>query len=196
MQMIGERAYISGELVPARQDGSKGMETDTFTMQILTPVYRLLAPTEDPDAIPFLAPLIKKEIHYRLMKSSQPQRLKEIASVQSHVYRIAKATVWLKLNYHRPMKNDELATKTRMSWPTFHLLFGALSDIHEPVEFQKRLRLTEAKRLMLSDKLDAATASWRVGYENPSQFSREYLRLFGPSLSGKDTRGHEGPEGV
>ena len=178
MQMIAELVHYTGEVGRAPVQQSKGIETGSVTSKIIEPVFRLVGLMDEPEAIPVLWPLLKKEIHYRLLKSDQAHRLREVASVQSHGYRIAKAIDWLKLHYTRPVRIDELAEKSQMSRPTFHHHFRQLTSM-SPLQYQKWLRLTEAKRLMLNEQLDAATASWRVGYESPSQFSREYTRLFG-----------------
>ncbi|MGM3174350.1 AraC family transcriptional regulator [Dickeya lacustris] len=178
MQMISEIAHSSGHGISARTQPRKGIETGSVTQALLEPFLRLLALLDEPDAIAILSPLFKKEIHYRLIKSDQAQRLCEIASVESHGYRIAKAIDWLKMNYTNTIKINELAASVQMSRPTFHHHFRQLTSM-SPLQYQKWLRLNEAKRLMLNEQLDAATASYRVGYESPSQFSREYSRLFG-----------------
>ena len=104
--------------------------------------------------------------------------MRQIASVGSHSQQIAKAIDWLKDNYTRQFRIDDLAAQTGMSTSAFHNHFRTLTAM-SPLQFQKRLRLTEARRLMLADRLDASTASFKVGYESPSQFNREYGRMFG-----------------
>ncbi|MBN3214489.1 AraC family transcriptional regulator [Pectobacterium polaris] len=178
MQMISEIIRVNGDLITKRSQTPKGIETGLVTPTLLDSFRRLLALLDEPEAIPVLAPLLKKEIHYRLIKSDQAQRLCEIASIESHGYRIAKAIDWMKLNYTSAIKIDELAAKAQMSRPSFHHHFKQLTSM-SPIQYQKWLRLNEAKRLMLNERLDAATTSYRVGYESPSQFSREYNRLFG-----------------
>ncbi len=139
---------------------------------------RLLALLDEPDAIPTLAPMFQREIHYRLLTSDQASRLRQIASVDSQGYKIAKAIDWIKLNYASPLRVEYLAACAQMSTPTFHHHFRQLTAM-SPLQYQKWLRLHEAKRLMLNEHLDAADAAFQVGYESPSQFSREYSRLFG-----------------
>lgn len=148
------------------------------TPAILSPLTRLVSLLDEPGAIPILAPLIQREIHYRLLQSDQASRLRQLASVDGHGYRIARAIDWLKTHYASPMRIEELAARAQMSAPTFHQYFRQLTTM-SPLQYQKRLRLDEAKRLMLKEHLDAASAAFRVGYESPSQFSREYSRLFG-----------------
>ena len=139
---------------------------------------RLIHLLEEPDAIPVLWPLIQREIHYRLLLSDQAPLLRHIASVGSKGHRIAKAIDWMKLNYAAPLRVDELASRVQMGLSTFHQHFRQLTAM-SPLQYQKWLRLNEAKRLMLNEHLDAATAAFKVGYESPSQFSREYGRQFG-----------------
>jgi AraC-like DNA-binding protein len=150
----------------------------TATSAILAPFGRLLELLDEPDAIPVLAPLIQREIHYRLLMSDQAAKLRQIASVDGQGHRIAKAIDWLKLNYALPLRVEELAARVQMSTPTFHHHFRQLTAM-SPLQYQKWLRLNEAKRLMLNEHLDVSSAAFKVGYESPSQFSREYSRLFG-----------------
>ncbi|AUM69254.1 AraC family transcriptional regulator [Pseudomonas fluorescens] len=157
-----------------------GAGIGTATPDLLAPFARLLALLDEPEAIPILAPLIQREIHYRLLLSDQAARLRQISSVDSQGYRIAKAIDWLKLNYTEPVRVDDLAARVQMSTPTFHHHFRQLTAM-SPLQYQKWLRLNEAKRLMLNEHVDVASAAYKVGYESPSHFSREYARLFGLS---------------
>ena len=143
---------------------------------------RLLALLDEPEAIPVLAPLILREIHYRLLSTDQGPRLRQITAVDGQGYRIAKAIDWLKLNYTAALRIDELAARVQMSAPTFHHHFRQLTGM-SPLQYQKWLRLNEARRLMLTERLDVSRAAFAVGYESPSQFSREYGRLFGTAPS-------------
>ncbi|MDP9990142.1 AraC-like DNA-binding protein [Variovorax boronicumulans] len=170
-----------GGLPPHRdRRGSSGVGVGigTATAALLAPIGRLLELLEEPDAIPVLAPLIHREIHYRLLMSDQADKLRQIASVDGQGHRIARAIDWLKLNYTSPLRVEELAARVQMSAPTFHHHFRQLTAM-SPLQYQKWLRLNEAKRLMLNEHCDAASAAFKVGYESPSQFSREYSRLFG-----------------
>jgi AraC-like DNA-binding protein len=143
---------------------------------------RLLALLDEPEAIPVLAPLILREIHYRLLQTDQGPRLRQITAVDGQGYRIAKAIDWLKLNYTAALRIDDLAARVQMSAPTFHHHFRQLTGM-SPLQYQKWLRLNEARRLMLMERLDVSRAAFAVGYESPSQFSREYARLFGAAPS-------------
>lgn len=139
---------------------------------------RLLALLDEPEAIPILAPLILREIHYRLLNTDQGTRLRQITAVDGQGYRIAKAIDWLKINYTAALRIDELAARVQMSAPTFYHHFRQLTGM-SPLRYQKWLRLNEARRLMLMERLDVSRAAFAVGYESHSQFSREYGRLFG-----------------
>lgn len=150
----------------------------TMSTTIIEPLNRLVNLLEEPAAINVLSPLIKRELHYRLLLSDQAGLLRQIASVDSQSHRIAKAIEWLKINYSSPLRVDDLAALVQMSTPTFHHHFRQLTTM-SPLKYQKWLRLNEAKRLMLNEHLDASSAAFQVGYESPSQFSREYSRLFG-----------------
>jgi AraC-like DNA-binding protein len=143
---------------------------------------RLLALLDEPEAIPVLAPLVLREIHYRLLHTDQGARLRQITAVDGQGYRIAKAIDWLKVNYTAALRIDELAARVQMSAPTFHHHFRQLTGM-SPLQYQKWLRLNEARRLMLMERLDVSRAAFAVGYESPSQFSREYARLYGTAPS-------------
>lgn len=168
-----------GELLPRRSRGiTPGVGIGTATAEILRPFGRLLDLLDEPDAIPVLAPLIQREIHYRLLMSDQAFRLRQIASIDSQGHRVARAIDWLKKNYSAPLRVEDLAARVQMSAASFHQHFRQLTAM-SPLQYQKWLRLNEARRLMMNEYLDASSACYRVGYESPSQFSREYSRHFG-----------------
>jgi AraC-like DNA-binding protein len=152
---------------PPPRDGivRKSAGIGTLTPTLVAPLGRLVALMDEPDAIPLLAPLIKREIHYRLLMSDQAGLLRQIVSVDSHGHRVAKAIDWLKLNYDAPLRVEELAARIGMSPRTFHHHFRQLTAL-SPLQYQKWMRLNEARRLMLSEQLDAASAAFRVGYES------------------------------
>ena len=125
-----------------------------------------------------LAPPAVREVLYRLLTGEQGGRLRQIAVHNSLTQRIARATEWIKRHYAEPLSVDTLAQEVCMSASGLHHHFKAVTAL-SPLQYQKHLRLQEARRLMLSEALDAATAGYRVGYQSPSQFSREYRRLFG-----------------
>jgi AraC-like DNA-binding protein len=160
------------------QQSSRGMATGEVTLPLLTAFQRLVDLLAEPKDIPILAPIIQREIFYRLLVGDQGARLRQIASAGSQSQQIARAIDWLKDNFTRPLRIDDLATQVNMSTSTFHHHFRTLTAM-SPLQYQKWLRLNEARRMMLIENQDAATVAFQVGYESPSQFSREYSRLFG-----------------
>ena len=170
---------VDSQLPPPRtQHSSRGMATGKVTVPLLSACQRLLDLLATPQDIPILAPLIQRELLYRLLVGEQGARLRQIASAGSQSHQIAQAIAWLKRHYTRPLRIEDLAAHAHMSPSTFHQHFRALTAM-SPLQYQKWLRLNEARRLMLTERLDAATAAFEVGYESPSQFSREYRRVFG-----------------
>ncbi|MBV4476816.1 MULTISPECIES: AraC family transcriptional regulator [Pseudomonas] len=155
-----------------------GVGIGSMVLTLEQALGRLLALLDEPEAIPVLAPLILREVHYRLLNSDQAARLCQLTAVDGQGYRIAKAIDWLKLNYGEPLRIEELAARVQMSTPTFHHHFRQLTAM-SPLQYQKWLRLNEARRLMFSERFEVSRAAFAVGYESPSQFSREYGRLFG-----------------
>lgn len=145
---------------------------------ILEPILRLLSLMDEPTTIPILAPLIIKEIYYRLLTSDVATTLWQIITTGSSCFNIRKAIDWLKQNYTQPLKIDHLASAVHMSPSNLYHHFRQLTG-KSPLQYQKWLRLNEARRLMINDNLDAATASYHVGYESPSHFSRDYKTIFG-----------------
>jgi len=164
--------------LPRPQQSSRGMATCEVTLPLLNAFQRLIDLLAEPKDIPILAPIIQREIVYRLLVGDQGSHLRQIASAGSQSQQIARAIDWLKDNFTQPLRIDDLATQVNMSTSTFHHHFRALTAMSW-LQYQKWLRLYEARRLMLTEHQDAATAAFQVGYESPSQFSREYKRLFG-----------------
>lgn len=178
LRVLAEILAQGGLPMQQERRSGKSVGIGTVTAGILGPLERLVNLLDEPEAIPVLAPLIQREIHYRLLMSDQAALLRQILSVDSQGHRVAKAIDWLKLNYSKPFSVEDLATRVCMSTPTFNLHFRQLTSM-SPLQYQKWLRLNEARRLMLNEHLDAASAAFKVGYESPSQFSREYGRFFG-----------------
>ena len=163
--------------VPTRPTG-RGLYVERLDQPMLDAVLRLARLLDNPKDIAMLAPLIRREILYRLLRSHQGYRLYEIAIANSQSHRISQAIKWLNGNYEQPLRIDDLAREVNLSVSTLHHRFKAMTAM-SPLQYQKQLRLQEARRLMLAEGLDASAAGYRVGYESPSQFSREYSRLFG-----------------
>lgn len=177
LRVMAELIAQSGLPLPRDRASEGGAALGTITPALLEPFGRLLALLDDPGTIAVLAPLIQREIHYRLLTGDLAGRLLQIVSVGSQGHRIARAIDWLKANYAQPLRIDELAAHVQMSPSSLHHYFRQLTAM-SPLQYQKWLRLNEARRLMLNERLDAASAAFHVGYESPSQFSREYSRLF------------------
>lgn len=163
---------------PRAQHSSRGMATGEVTLPLLAAFQRLVELLDEPNDLPILAPIIQREIVYRLLVSDQGARLRQMALAGSQSQQIAEAIYWLKGNFSRPFRIEELASQVNMSPSTFHHHFRTLTAM-SPLQYQKWLRLNEARRLMFAERLDATTAAFQVGYESPSQFSREYSRSFG-----------------
>lgn len=141
-------------------------------------VLRLARLLDTPQDISLVAPLVKREIHYRLLTGPHGRAIAQIGRAGSHTQRIALAIQTLKRDYDKPIGIDALASELGMSVSSFHAHFKAVTAL-SPLQYQKRLRLMEARNIMLAEHRDAVSTAYRVGYESPSQFSREYARLFG-----------------
>ena len=178
MREISQMMVDSNLPAPRVQQSRRGMATGEVTLPLLNAFQRLVDLLADEKDIPILAPTIQREIVYRLLVGDQGARLRQIASTGSQSQQIARVIEWLKGNFAQPLRVDDLSAKAGMSTSTFHHHFRSMTAL-SPLQFLKQLRLQEARRLMLTDHLDAGTAAFQVGYESPSQFSREYSRLFG-----------------
>lgn len=178
LRMMAELVAQTRLPPPKDRSVAKGMALGTVTPSLLESFKRLTDLLDEPEAIEVLAPLVKREIHYRLLTSDQAGRLRQLASVGSQSHLVARAIEWLKTNYASPLRVEDLAERVHMSASSLHHHFRQLTAM-SPLQYQKWLRLNEARRLMLNDGRDAASAAFEVGYESPSQFSREYARLFG-----------------
>ncbi|EMV2054324.1 AraC family transcriptional regulator [Vibrio parahaemolyticus] len=160
------------------KEAQKGIAVGELSKSLLDAFVRLAELLDEGQNIKILAPIIKREIFYRLLMSEQGTRLYPIVTAGSHSHQIAKAIDWLKNNFVKPLSVGDLASYTGMSKSSFYTHFRSMTSM-TPLQFQKKLRLSEARRLMLTENLDAMAATFKVGYESPSQFSREYSRLFG-----------------
>ncbi|MBV4455488.1 MULTISPECIES: AraC family transcriptional regulator [Pseudomonas] len=161
---------------PAQPGAS--IELNTTTAELLDAAVRLARLLDTPADIEALAPLTIREILYRLLTASGHGALRQMAKADSRLNQIAKAIAWLRAHYHEPCRIDAIADIAGMSRSTFHAHFKAVTSM-SPLAFRSQLRLQEARRLMVAEALDAAGAGFRVGYESPSQFSRDYVRMFG-----------------
>ncbi len=166
--------------LPSSAKGVPGpaLEVAALSEPLAQVVRRLIHLLSEPELIPALSPLIQKEILARLLMGEFGPRIRQVATEGSRPQQIAKVVEWIKSHPTEKLSVGDLANRSGMSVSSFHQHFRALTAL-SPIQFQKRFRLNEARRLMLIEKLDAATAAFQVGYESPSQFSREYHRLFG-----------------
>lgn len=178
LQVIAQMMVDSDLPAVRKHTPSRGMAVSKISFPLLHALQRLVELLDHPEDIPILAPLIHKEILYRLLVGEQGVRLRQIASTGSHAHRIARAIDWLRENYAQHLKIESLARDVGMSLSTFHQHFRTITAM-SPLQYQKKMRLLEARRLMLTEQHDAASAALQVGYESPSQFSREYRRQFG-----------------
>jgi AraC-like DNA-binding protein len=175
---IAEMFTQSDVPLPRPQQAGRGMAVSEVNLPLLDAIIRLVDLLDTPEDIPMLAPLVQKEILYRLLVGEQGERLRQLGAAGTQSHQIAQTIDWLKENFHRPLLVDELASQARMSSSTFHRHFRAVTSM-SPLQYQKFLRLHEARRLMLTEHSDAASAAFAVGYESHTQFSREYSRMFG-----------------
>jgi AraC-like DNA-binding protein len=155
-----------------------GMAITQTSPDLLDAAIRLLKLHESPEDAAELAPLIEREIIYRLLKSDQCGCVRRMLQPQTHHRHVGRAITWIKENFTRSFSIEEVASLSGMSPSSLHQHFREATAM-SPLQYQKQLRLQEARRLILSRALDAASAGHTVGYDSPSQFSREYKRLFG-----------------
>lgn len=155
-----------------------GLMIGTLDEELLDASSRLARLTQYPEHVPVIAPLIQREIYYRLLVSEHSGLLQRMVAENGKALRIAAGLEWLRRNAARAFQMEELARELHMSPSTMHAWFRSVTSM-SPLQFQKQLRLQEARRIMLAESIDANAAGRRVGYKSPSQFSREYGRLFG-----------------
>jgi AraC-like DNA-binding protein len=156
----------------------RGIAVGLLSVDIQNTALRLARLLDTPADIPVLAPIIERELLYRLLTGPLGSRLRQAAASGSHSHQIVRAIDWLKTNLDQPLSIERLASLSNMSRSSLHHHFKALTAM-TPLQYQKQLRLQEARRLMLVSDTDAASAAHHVGYESPSQFNREYRRMFG-----------------
>lgn len=171
---------LEGVASPAPSTASErhAMAVGRVEHSLLDAFGRLLALLDEPQHVNVLSVLIEREITYRLLTGPAGWRLRQIAAVDSQGHQISRVIDLLKSNFSESMRIEDLARTAHMSVSSLHHQFKALTGM-SPLQFQKQLRLAEARRLLLGEGLDAATVAYRIGYESPSQFSREYSRHFG-----------------
>lgn len=164
-----------------RRDGQgegRAICVDQLDAPVINAVVRLMELASRPGEAELLAPLVLDEILIRLLRSPLGSRVALIGQEEGQLHRVAKAVSWVRANFDQPLDVERLATLVHMSPSSFHQHFKAVTSM-SPLQYQKAIRLQEARRLMLLTRLDAGTAGRRVGYQSPSQFAREYGRYFG-----------------
>src|SRR3984957_12681974 len=167
-----------GEHGPSLAAADRGLFVARMDEVLLDTVLRMVKLLDTPEDTAVLGPLMQREIYYRMLRGELAHRLVDLAQGEGGTHRIVRAIEWLKQRYAAPLRIEELAGAVHMSASALHHRFKAVTAM-SPLQYQKHLRLHEARRLMFADGIDCATAGHRVGYESPSQFSREYRRLFG-----------------
>jgi len=181
---------------PAADDGaedtSRGLFVSAVTPDMLDAAGRLMRLLDHPEDHAALAPLAMRELVYRVLRSEQGERLAQVARADSQTQRVQRAIRWLKAHYAKPLRIEALAKEAHMSASSLHHHFRALTSM-SPLQYQKQLRLQEARRLLIAEGLEVARAGHAVGYESPSQFSREYSRLYGAPPSRDAARRRDGP---
>ena len=171
---------------------SPAMATGEITLELLDACCRLVGLLATPRDIPFLSGLIQREIIYRVLLGPAGARLRAIATLGDQSHRTAKAIAWIRANYAKPLRVEDLADVAGMGVSTLHHHIRALTAM-SPLQYQKQVRLQAARGRMLVDGLDAGSAAFEVGYESASQFNREYSRFFGqPPM--RDVRALRSPD--
>ena len=168
----------TGRPAPRDDHDGRALYVSPLEAPLLDGLLRLVRLLDTPQDIPVLAPLIRRELHYRLLQGEQQGRLAEVAIGEGRVRRVAGAIAWIKAHYAEPLQIEALARQVAMSPSALHGHFKAVAGV-SPIQYQKRLRLQEARRLLVSEATSAEAVAYEVGYASASQFSREYARLFG-----------------
>src|SRR5918911_871759 len=175
--VVAEVAIESGIETKKSRATVKAMDVSPVDADLLDAALRLVKLLDAPDEMKFLAPPVIREIIYRLLKGRQSERFSHLVAAEGDARRISRVVKQLRENIDQPLKIEDTARELGMSVSSFHSHFKSVTAM-SPLQFQKQIRLQEARRLMLAENMDVASASFRVGYEDPSYFSREYKKLF------------------
>jgi len=176
--LVGSVMVEAGHVLPRRHGAARAINVSPLDAGLLDAVVRLVRLLDTPAEAAFLLPLIKREIVFWLLKGEQSDRLRYIVLHGDHAHRIGRAIERLHREFDQPLRIDDMAQELGMSASSFHHHFKAVTAM-SPLQFQKQLRLREARRLMLGEGLNAASAGYRVGYNDASHFNREYKSVFG-----------------
>jgi AraC-like DNA-binding protein len=177
MQLCDLVAQMSHSL-DKKENSLRGLSVSNVDTGLIECALRLVKLLDTPQHIPMLAPMMIRELYYRLLIGKQGDAVRQIATSGSNMQRIASAIKLLKAEFTQPMRIEDLASRVSMSTSSFHQHFKQVTSM-SPLQYQKQLRLLAARRLMLAENTDAMSAAYQVGYESSSQFSREYSRMFG-----------------
>jgi AraC-like DNA-binding protein len=178
-RQLGEIITAQSNIITSKRETSvRSFFVSTADRTLLDCALRLTKLLDTPQDIPMLAPMITQEIYYRLLMGEQCEAVRQIATAGSNMQRIAQVIQHIKADFTKPLRIEDLADLAKMSPSSFHHHFKQVTSM-SPLNYQKQLRLLEARRLMLVEQSTAANAADKVGYESPSQFSREYARMFG-----------------
>jgi AraC-like DNA-binding protein len=177
--LVGSVMVEAGHPAPRGLSAVRAFDVSPLDAGLLDAVVRLVGLLDAPaEEARFLRPLVTREIVFRLLRGEQGGRLRQIAVLGGHAHRIARAIERLREDFDRPLRVEDVARESGMSVSGFHHHFKAVTAM-SPLQFQKRMRLQEARRLMIGEDLDASSAGYRVGYGDASHFTRDYKRLFG-----------------
>ena len=181
---VAASVMVESGLVQPRSSGGgdsagvRAVDVSPLDADLLDATLRLVRLVGTPDTYRALAPLVIREIVYRLLTGAQAARMRQLATVGGHAHKMVRAVAKLRENFDKPLRIEAVAKQLGMSASGFHAHFKAVTNM-SPLQFQKHLRLHEARRLMLGEHLDAAEAGYRVGYDDPAYFNRDYKRHFG-----------------
>lgn len=176
--LVGSVMIEAGHVIPSDKTSVRAIDVSFLDAALLDAVLRLVRLIDSPADARILMPLIKREVIYRLLTGDQEARLCHLTALAGYTSSIARAVDRYRRDFDQTVRIDDIAQELGMSVSSFYQHFKAVTAM-SPLQFQKRLRLQEARRLMLGDDLDATSAAYRVGYNDPSHFNREYKSLFG-----------------
>ena len=178
LEEIARLVLELGDRGPSPTTADRGLFVARMDESLLDAVLRMVKLLDTPEDMAVLAPVVRREIYYRILRGELGHRLVDLAQTEGGNHRIVRAIEWLKQHYAAPLRIEELADSVHMSASALHHRFKSVTAM-SPLQYQKHLRLHEARRLMFAGGIESAAAGHRVGYESASQFSREYRRLFG-----------------
>jgi AraC-like DNA-binding protein len=178
LEEIARLVLQLGDRGPSPASEDRGLFVARLDEPLLDAVLRMVKLLDTPEDIDVLAPVVQREIYYRMLRGDLGSRLVDLAQSEGGNHRVVRAIEWLKQHYSAPLRIEDLADAVHLSPSALHHRFKSVTAM-SPLQYQKHLRLHEARRLMFADGIECAAAGHRVGYESASQFSREYRRLFG-----------------